>query len=164
MDLSIKKVSIKTRRRFTPFIILMLTLDSHVHRWEDTSLSIVIFQHTIVLMIGTATYPHATFGFSITSSTVLHLGHMMVLPRYPSSATRKMTVCLSLGSPLHISVLPQPGTGQRAMGMRFILPISTSSNSCHDFAKEIYALFHTFFYLTQFRHFIPSSLAVRCIT
>jgi len=42
MNLSIKKVSIKTRRGTAPFIILMLTLDPHVHRWEDTSLSIVI--------------------------------------------------------------------------------------------------------------------------
>ena len=115
-----KKVSIKTRRSSAPFIILMLTLDSHVHRWEDTSLSIVIVQHTTVLMIGIATYPHATFGFSITFSIVLHLEHIMVLPRYPSSATLKMIVCLSFGSPLHISVLPQPGTGQRAIGMRFV--------------------------------------------
>ena len=80
MDLSIKKVSIKTRRSSAPFIILMLTLDSHVHRWEDTSLSIVTVQHTVVLMIGIATYPHATFGFSITFSIVLHLEHIIVLP------------------------------------------------------------------------------------
>ncbi len=100
MDLSIKKVSIKTRRSSAPFIILMLTLDSHVHRWEDTSLSIVTVQHTVVLMIGIATYPHATFGFSITFSIVLHLEHIIVLPRYPSSAICRITVFLSFGSPL----------------------------------------------------------------
>jgi len=100
MDLSIKKVSIKTRRSSAPFIILMLTLDSHVHRWEDTSLSIVTVQHTVVLMIGIATYPHATFGFSITFSIVLHLEHIIVLPRYPSPAICRITVFLSFGSPL----------------------------------------------------------------
>ena len=72
-------------------------------------------------MIGREIYPAATFGFSITFSTVLHLGHIMVLPWYPSSAILKVTVCLSFGSPLYINVLPQSGTGQRAMGMRFIL-------------------------------------------
>ena len=40
MDLSIKKVSIKTRRSSAPFIILMLTLDSRIHSREDSSLSI----------------------------------------------------------------------------------------------------------------------------
>ena len=92
------------------------------------SLSIVFYQHSIQLMIGREIYPAATFGFSITFNTVLHLGHIMVLPWYPSFATLRITVCLSLGSPLYINVLPQSGTGQRAMGMRFI--VFSIGNSC----------------------------------
>ena len=95
---------------------------------RTASLSIIIYQHSIQLMIGREIYPAATFGFSITFSTVLHLGHIMVLPRYPSPAILSMTVCLSLGSPLYINVLPQSGTGQRAMGIRFIVfSIGTTS-------------------------------------
>ena len=95
------------------------------------------YQHHIFPVIGIAIYPAATFGFSITFSTVLHLGHIMVLPWYPSLAILSMTVCLSLGSPLYINVLPQSGTGQRAMGMRLIF-LSTGSTS--PFYKSI-ALF-----------------------
>ena len=64
-------------------VLLMLTLTSHVHRWEDRSLSIVcaVFgQHCTVPVIGIAMYPQATFGFSMIATAVLHREQIIVFP------------------------------------------------------------------------------------
>ena len=74
-----------TRRKQSDALrdLLMLTLTSHVHRWEDRSLSIIfaIFgQHCTVPVIGIATYPRATLGFSMIATVVLHREQIIVFP------------------------------------------------------------------------------------
>ena len=80
-----EKRKMSTRRKQSHALrdLLMLTLSSHVHRWEDRSLSIVraVFgQHCTVPVIGIATYPRATFGFSMIATVALHREHIIVFP------------------------------------------------------------------------------------
>ncbi len=67
-------------------------------------------------MIGSATYPSATIGFSITTSIVLHLGHRYVSPVNPGSAMRTVTSHFFRGSLLYRMVHPQDGFAHLAIG------------------------------------------------